>query len=46
MMLYLFFLAQYILGEAPEVRGFYVAAGFNSSGESVGPCVTTHIHSS
>jgi glycine/D-amino acid oxidase-like deaminating enzyme len=23
---------QYILGEAPEVKGFYVAAGFNSSG--------------
>jgi glycine/D-amino acid oxidase-like deaminating enzyme len=25
---------QYILGEAPEVKGFYVAAGFNSSGWS------------
>ena len=23
---------QYILGESPEVKGFYVAAGFNSSG--------------
>ena len=23
---------QYILGEAPEVRNFFVAAGFNSSG--------------
>jgi hypothetical protein len=24
---------QYILGEAPERRKFFVAAGFNSSGE-------------
>ena len=23
---------QYIIGEAPEVKNFYVAAGFNSSG--------------
>jgi hypothetical protein len=28
----LILLVQYILGEAPEVRNFFVAAGFNSSG--------------
>lgn len=27
---------RYLMGEAPEVRNFYVAAGFNSSGISVG----------
>jgi glycine/D-amino acid oxidase-like deaminating enzyme len=26
------YVVQYILGEAPEVRNFFVAAGFNSSG--------------